>query len=109
MQNPKQLNPVTLAFLGDSGLSMRTYLTGKLLHGGISAALLGLLAPRLPLEAPVSAYLAEQAETLAALDFQQALTISAVSVWCLWLVFFALALWAVRGKNRDGNIWIHGV
>ena len=98
-----------LAFLGDSGLSMRTYLTGKLLHGGISAALLGLLAPRLPLEAPVSAYLAEQAETLAALDFQQALTISAVSAWCLWLVFFGLALWAVRGKNRDGNIWIRGV
>ena len=26
-----------LAFLGDSGLSMRTYLTGKLLHGGLSA------------------------------------------------------------------------
>lgn len=26
-----------LAFLGDSGLSLRTYLTGKLLHGGLSA------------------------------------------------------------------------
>ena len=55
-----------LAFLGDSGLSMRTYLVGKLLHGGLSAALLGLLVPLLPLEAPVSAYLAEQTETLAA-------------------------------------------
>lgn len=36
-----------LAFLGDSGLSMRTYLTGKLLHGGLSALLMGALAPRL--------------------------------------------------------------
>ncbi len=34
-----------LAFLGDSGLSMRTYLAGKLLHGGLSAALLRLLVP----------------------------------------------------------------
>ena len=32
-----------LAFLGDSGLSMGTYLTGKLLHGGLSALLLRLL------------------------------------------------------------------
>ena len=36
-----------LAFLGDSGLSMGTYLTGKLLHGGLSALLLRLLLPLL--------------------------------------------------------------
>ena len=75
---------------------MRTYLVGKLLHGGLSAALLRLLVPLLPLEAPVSAYLAEQAESLAALDFQQALTISTVSAWVTWLLFFALALRVVK-------------
>lgn len=92
-----------LAFLGDSGLSMRTYLAGKLLHGGLSAALLRLLVPLLPLKAPVSAYLAEQTETLAALDFQQALTISTASAWGTWLLLFALALRAVKkssGKKR---------
>ncbi len=92
-----------LAFLGDSGLSMRTYLVGKLLHGGLSAALLGLLVPLLPLEAPVSAYLAEQTELLAALDFQRALTISTASAWGTWLLLFALALQAVKkssGKKR---------
>ena len=92
-----------LAFLGDSGLSMRTYLVGKLLHGGLSAALLGLLVPILPLEAPVSAYLAEQTELLAALDFQRALTISTASAWGTWLLLFALALQAVKkssGKKR---------
>ena len=51
-----------LAFLGDSGLSLRTYLTGKLLHGGLSALFTALLVRRFPLEAPVSSYLAEQVE-----------------------------------------------
>ena len=96
-----------LAFLGDSGLSMRTYLAGKLLHGGLSAALLRLLVPLLPLEAPVSAYLAEQAETLAALDFQQALTISTASAWGTWLLLFALALRAV--KKSSGKKQLRGV
>ena len=96
-----------LAFLGDCGLSMRTYLVGKLLHGGLSAALLAALAPRLPLEAPVAAYLAEQAETLAALDFSQALTISTVSAWGTWLLFFALAVRVVK-KSR-GKVGRQGV
>lgn len=37
-----------LAFLGDSGLSLRTYLTGKLLHGGLSALFTALLVRRFP-------------------------------------------------------------
>ena len=96
-----------MAFLGDSGLSLRTYLAGKLLHGGLSAALLGALSPLLPLEAPVSAYLADQAEALAALDFQQALTISTVSAWVVWLLFFALAAYVV--KKSSGKTRLHGV
>ncbi len=96
-----------LAFLGDSGLSMGTYLWGKLLHGLISASLLGLLTRLFPLDAPVSAYLAEQAETLAALDLHQALTISSVSAWCVWLLFLLLA---ARGmKKSSGKSHAHGV
>ena len=96
-----------LAFLGDSGLSMRTYLTGKLLHGGLSAALLGVLSPLLPLSAPVSACLAEQTEALAALDFQRSLSISTAAAWGTWLLFFLLAARAV--KNSGGKSRLHGV
>ena len=96
-----------LAFLGDSGLSMGTYLWGKLLHGLLSAALLGLLTWLFPLDAPVSSYLAEQTETLAALDLHQALTISSVSAWCVWLLFLLLA---VRGmKKSSGKSHARGV
>ena len=96
-----------LAFLGDSGLSMGTYLWGKLLHGLFSAALLGLLTRLFPLDAPVSAYLAEQTETLASLDLQQALTISSVSAWCLWLLFLLLAAHGI--KKSSGKSHAHGV
>ncbi len=90
-----------LAFLGDSGLSMRTYVAGKLLHGGLSAALTGALFRLLPLDAPASAYLAEQTQAIAALDFQRALTLSAAAAWAVWLAFLALTVWAV--KKRGGQ------
>ena len=61
--------------MSDSGLSVRTYLLGKLLHGGFSAALVWGLTRLFPLAEPVSAYLAEQVETLSELDFSTALTI----------------------------------
>jgi len=89
-----------MAFLGDSGLSLRTYLTGKLLHGGLSAALVWILVRLFPLECPVSAYLAEQTEAIASLDFHRALTIAAVAAWGVWLVFLALAVWAVKKSSR---------
>lgn len=89
-----------LSFLGDSGLSVRTYLLGKLLHGGFSAVLVWGLTRLFPLAEPVSAYLAEQVETLAELDFSTALTISTVSAWVLWLGCFAVAALMVRKSSR---------
>ena len=92
-----------LAFLGDSGLSVRTYLAGKLLHGGLSALLARLLFRVIPLNAPASFYLAEQTEAIAQLDFQKALTLSAAAAWGMWLAFLALTAWAVQknsGKRR---------
>lgn len=87
-----------LSFLGESGLSVRTYLLGKLLHGGFSAALVFLLTRLLPLSAPVSSYLAQQVESIAGIDFSSALVVSAVSAWVVWLAFFALAVAAVRRR-----------
>lgn len=88
-----------MAFLGDSGLSLRTYLAGKLLHGGLSALLVWALARAVPMEVPVSALLAEQTEAIARLDFQQALAISAVAAWAVWLAFLALAVYVVKKSS----------
>lgn len=92
-----------LAFLGDSGLSARTYVTGKLLHGVFSAVLARVLFWAAPLDSPVSVFLAAQTESIAGLDFQKALTLSAVAAWGVWLAFLALSVYVVQknsGKNR---------
>ena len=92
-----------LAFLGDSGLSIRTYITGKLLHGGISALLARLLFRAVPLSSPASFYLAEQTEAIAHLDFHQALTISATAAWGVWLAFLALTVYVVQKNSGKGR------
>lgn len=92
-----------LSFIGDSGLSVRTYLVGKLLHGGLSALFVAGLARLFPLEAPVSAYLADQLDGIAGLDFHTALTISTVCAWMVFLFFLFVAAAALRkgvGKAR---------
>lgn len=89
-----------MAFLGDSGLSLRTYVAGKLLHGGLSALIVGLLVRMFPIQSPVSFYLAEQTEAIASLDFHRALTISAVAAWGVWLAFLALATYVVKKSSR---------
>ena len=90
-----------LAFLGDSGLSMGTYVVGKLLHGGLSALLASLLFRLFPFSDPVSLYLAQQTETIAHLDFHQTLTISAVIAWIVWLLFLAMAVYMVNNSRRS--------
>ena len=92
-----------LSFIGDSGLSVRTYVVGKLLHGGLSALLAHLIFRAVPLSSPASVYLAEQTEAIAGLDFHRALTLSAVAAWGVWLAFLALTVWVVQknsGKRR---------
>ena len=92
-----------MAFLGDSGLSLHTYFWGKLLHGGLSAALVWGLARLIPIQSPVSLYLLDQAEAITYLDFQQALTISAAAAWGIWMVFLLLTAYVVKkssGKRR---------
>ena len=93
-----------LSFLGDSGLSARTYLAGKLLHGGLSALFVALLVRFLPLEAPVSDYLAQQVADIASAEFSTALALSVASAWLVFLVFFFLAAASRKGlcKRRRG-------
>lgn len=89
-----------LSFIGGSGLSVKTYIGGKLLHGGLSALFIGLLLRFFPLEEPVAAYLAEQVEGIAGVDFSSALTISLASAWIMWLLFFLAAAAAVGKTSR---------
>ncbi len=90
-----------LSFLVDSGLSAKTYLAGKLFHGLIAAGLTWCLTRLFPLSAPVADYLAEQAESIAALDFSTALAASSLAALGGWLLLAALcrSLW----RNKCGN------
>jgi len=96
-----------LSFLGGSGLSVGTYLTGKMLHAGLSALFVGVLARVFPLAEPMSSYLAEQVDSIAAMDFGTALTVSTVCAWGVWLAFFALA--ALCLKKCSGKAAKHRV
>lgn len=89
-----------LSFIGGSGLSVRTYLCGKLLHGGISAVFVALLSRFFLADAPVSSYLAAQVEGIASIDFSTAITISTVAAWGMWLLFLLLAGFAIRKISR---------
>ena len=89
-----------LSFIGGSGLSVRTYLVGKLLHGGLSALFVAGLFRLFSFEAPASVYLADQVASIAGLDFHTALVISTVSAWVVWLLFFAAAAAAIRRCRR---------
>jgi sporulation integral membrane protein YlbJ len=91
-----------LSFLGDSGLSPRTYLVGKTLHGGLSALFTALLCRVFPLDATVASYIAEQVEGMANMDFQSALILSTVAAWVVGLAFLLVAAMAVR--NRGGKM-----
>jgi len=90
-----------LAFLSDSGLSMRTYLRGKLLHGFFSALLTHLILWRSPVSISASLNLSQQAETIASLDFPRALALSCTAAWIVWLIFLGLTLFAIQ--KSSGN------
>ncbi|MEG0765211.1 MAG: nucleoside recognition domain-containing protein [Pseudoflavonifractor sp.] len=93
-----------LSFLGGSGLSVGTYLTGKLLHGGLSAVFTALLVRGLHLGAPAGAYLVQQVEGLAALDFHTALRFSVVAAWTCWLLFFLIAALSHGTHRRNKRL-----
>ncbi len=89
-----------LSFLSESDLSVRPYLLGKLLHGGLSALLMGGLARLLPPEATISAYLTEQIDQVSSLDFSSSLALSITAAWVMWLLFFVFALVAIGKTSR---------
>lgn len=97
-----------LCFLIDSGISPRTYLLGKLLHGLISAALTYLLATALPLSYPVSYYLASQTQTITQLDFGHILPVTLTIALICWVALVALCRFLAGktgGKSRSDGVY----
>ncbi len=94
-----------LSFLVDSGLSAKTYLLGKLCHGLIAAGLTWCLTRLFPLSAPVADYLADQAESIASMDFSTALAASSLAALAGWLILAALcrSLWQNKCSNLPHN------
>ena len=89
----------TLSFIADSGLSVKTYFFGKLLHGLLSAVFATALARIFVFSLPTGVYLAEQVRAMASLNFGAALQLSCLSAG-LVLIFFIIA--ARRAKTRKG-------
>jgi sporulation integral membrane protein YlbJ len=87
-----------LSFIGTSGLSVKTYILGKLLQGLLSAGLVFALSRVLLPSAPAS-YLAEQVGVFTRVGFVRAGAISCVAA----LIMFGIFAAASRGhaKTRD--------
>jgi hypothetical protein len=90
-----------LSFIGESGLSARTYILGKLLHGLISAAYMALVVTMTGVSIPVSSVIAEQVEGLAGMRFMTTLTLTLGVVLSVFLVFLlGTAFMLTRRKKR---------
>jgi len=92
-----------LSFLGDSGLSIRTYFAGKALHGVISAALTWALLSRLRLENTAATYLIEQVETIAGLSFPRTIFIATLCALGTWLLFFVFTAHLGKKSSRKAR------
>jgi sporulation integral membrane protein YlbJ len=86
-----------LSFIGQSGLSPRTYLAGKVLHACISAIFAFLLTRLTGLELPVTETIAEQVETIARLRFFDTLSVTLTAIAILLLT--ALFIYAILLPN----------
>ncbi len=96
-----------LTFLGNSGLSARTYFLGKLIHGALAALLTAVFFYFFPLKVPASAYLVEQVEGIAQMQFGSALTISVACAWTTGVGFVLatyLALRKTAGRRRRYHV-----
>ena len=65
-----------LSFIGESGISTRTYIIGKFMHGIISAIYAYIFSGMLGITAPVSSLLVEQLQGITSLGFTDSLAIS---------------------------------
>lgn len=89
-----------LSFISGSGISVKSYILGKILHGAISALLISVATRFFSLQAPVASYLAEQVEGIATLNFRTALLISSVFALLILAGAFFMSVVFCRKKYR---------
>ncbi|MCL1819918.1 MAG: sporulation protein [Oscillospiraceae bacterium] len=91
-----------LSFIGESGLRSWTYITGKLLHGGISSLYILIILRVFNFGLPVSSYLMEQVDKIARLDFSSALSGTLKVSFILTLGFaFLIMLSVLTRQTRE--------
>ncbi len=89
-----------LSFIGDSGLTVRTYLYGKVLQGAFSAVFAVILSRAFALRLPASVYYAEQVTALAKIDFLPAFLTSLTGAVLLLIVFIIGARWVSSRRRK---------
>lgn len=93
-----------LSFVGKSGLSPWTYISGKLLHGIISAVYTAAVMQIMNMREPVGAYLAEQVESLAQMSFLGTLEMSLKVVLGIGIAYMLAVLVLAARKGRGGPL-----
>lgn len=80
-----------LSFVGASGLSVRTYILGKLMQALLSAGMVFLMTRIFVFDVPASALLAEQVTALASLSFGKVAVISCLAASALFITLTVTA------------------
>jgi len=94
-----------LSFIGGSGLSVRSYILGKLLHGIFSALLIFLLTALIPFDIPVAHTLAEGVSGIAAMDFYTSIRIaSRAAVILFGLVLLVCFVFAKKTRQNRKSV-----
>lgn len=82
-----------LSFLGDSGLSLLPYLTGKLLHAVLSAVYMAALSRIVPLAASTAVIAAGQVEILTQMNLIAYLACALINCAAVLFTLFLLWIW----------------
>lgn len=92
-----------LSFIGSSGLSVRTYIIGKFLHGILSAIIVLIIARIVAFDTPVAVYLAQQLGDIAEIKFSTALRVSAISAAVLGGLLFLISVLPGKKSGKPGG------
>ena len=92
-----------LSFIGSSGLSVRTYIIGKFLHGILSAIIVLIIARIVAFDTPVAVYLAQQLGDIAEIKFSTELRVSAISAAVLGGLLFLISVLPGKKSGKPGG------
>ena len=86
--------------MSDTGLSSATYVTGKLMHGIISAVITLVISRFVPLEDSVASILAEEVRGLSELDFPYAAGVALASAAFVLLFFLGISRFSAKKAGK---------